>query len=91
MAHFLALLEQYGLLIIFGNVLLEQAGLPLPAYEVVERSGPAHAPNFTVEVKVRGFEPERGEGGSRQSAEKAAAQTMLLKREGVESEASREP
>ncbi len=62
-------------------------GLPLPAYEVVQREGPAHAPVFTVEVRVKGFEPERGEGGSRQAAEKAAAQVMLLKREGVESEA----
>jgi len=63
-------------------------GLPLPAYEVVGREGPAHAPVFTVEVRVNGFEAERGEGPSRQSAEKAAAQVMLLKREGVESEAS---
>lgn len=62
-------------------------GLPLPAYEVVGRTGPAHAPAFTVEVRIQGFEPERGEGGSRQAAEKSAAQTMLLKREGVESEA----
>jgi len=62
-------------------------GLPLPTYEVVGREGPAHAPVFTVEVRVKGFEPERGEGGSRQAAEKAAAQVMLLKREGVESEA----
>lgn len=61
--------------------------LPLPAYSVVERQGPAHAPTFTVEVHVQGFEPERGEAGSRQAAEKAAAQVMLLKREGVESEA----
>ncbi len=58
-------------------------GLPLPAYEIVGREGPAHAPAFTVEVAVQGFTPERGEGGSRQSAEKSAAQTMLLKREGV--------
>jgi len=63
-------------------------GLPLPAYEVVGREGPAHAPVFTVEVRVKGFEAERGEGSSRQAAEKAAAQVMLLKREGVESEAS---
>jgi membrane protein DedA with SNARE-associated domain/rhodanese-related sulfurtransferase len=39
MAHFLALLEQYGLLIIFGNVLLEQAGLPLPAYPLLLVTG----------------------------------------------------
>ena len=65
-------------------------GLPLPAYEVVGQSGPPHAPVFTVEVRIQGFEPERGEGGSRQAAEKSAAQTMLLKREGVESEAEAE-
>ena len=39
MQHFLALLEQYGLLIIFGNVLLEQAGLPLPAYPLLLVTG----------------------------------------------------
>ncbi|MDZ4372456.1 MAG: ribonuclease III [Phenylobacterium sp.] len=58
--------------------------LPLPVYEVVGREGPAHAPVFTVEVRVQGLEPERGEGSSRQSAEKAAAQAMLIKREGHE-------
>lgn len=62
-------------------------GLPLPAYEVVGQSGPPHAPVFTVEVAIQGFEPERGEGGSRRAAEKAAAQTMLLKREGADFEA----
>lgn len=61
-------------------------GLPLPHYEIVSREGPAHAPVFVIEVQVQGFSPERGEGGSRQTAEKSAAQTMLLKREGVESE-----
>ena len=62
-------------------------GLPLPCYEVVSRVGPAHAPVFTVAVRVQGFGEERGEGGSRQAAEKSAATSMLLKREGVESEA----
>jgi len=57
-------------------------GLPLPAYEVLAQEGPSHQPSFTVEVRVQGFEPERGEGGSRRAAEKSAAQTMLLKREG---------
>ena len=54
---------------------------------MVARTGPAHAPVFTVAVHVQGFGEERGEGGSRQAAEKIAAQAMLLKREGVESEA----
>jgi ribonuclease-3 len=60
-------------------------GLPLPRYDVVSREGPPHQPVFTVEVAVSGFDSERGEGGSRQSAEKAAAQAMLLKREGTTS------
>jgi ribonuclease-3 len=57
-------------------------GLPLPAYEVISRKGPDHAPIFTVAVSVEGFLPERGDGRSRQDAEKSAAQMMLLKREG---------
>jgi ribonuclease-3 len=56
--------------------------LPVPAYTVVEQSGPDHAPRFIVEVSVRGYESERGEGGSRREAEKAAAMIMLLKQEG---------
>jgi len=57
-------------------------GLPLPAYEVADRQGPDHAPAFTVRVSVEGFPSEEGRGRSRQDAEKAAAQAMLLKREG---------
>ncbi len=57
-------------------------GLPLPLYAVVARTGPDHAPTFTVEATVQGFDPERGEGRSRQDAEKAAALAMLLRREG---------
>jgi ribonuclease-3 len=56
--------------------------LPMPVYTVVERTGPDHAPRFIVEVEVRGYEAERGEGGSRREAEKAAALVMLLKQEG---------
>jgi ribonuclease-3 len=52
-------------------------GRPLPAYAVVSREGPDHAPRFRVEVKVEGFEPATGEGASRQAAEKAAAQALL--------------
>ena len=52
------------------------------AAAAVAREGPDHAPSFTVEVTVQGFPPEAGQGRSRQDAEKAAAQVMLLKREG---------
>jgi ribonuclease-3 len=58
------------------------AGKPLPRYDVIAREGPDHAPRFTVEALVEGFEPARASGRSRQEAEKAAAQA-LLKREGA--------
>jgi ribonuclease-3 len=57
-------------------------GKPLPAYAVAERTGPEHAPEFTVEVVVEGLPPAAGAGASRQAAEKAAAQA-LLEREGA--------
>jgi ribonuclease-3 len=59
-------------------------GLPLPVYDLVGRSGPDHAPTFTVSVVVQGYAPEHGQGRSRQDAEKAAALEMLLKREGAD-------
>ncbi|MCH8685544.1 ribonuclease III [Pedomonas mirosovicensis] len=54
-------------------------GLPLPAYAIVGRCGPHHAPEFTVEVSVRSLEPVRATGRSRQEAEKQAAATLLAK------------
>jgi ribonuclease-3 len=51
----------------------------MPIYAVVDRQGPDHAPRFTVEVQVRGTEPERGEGANKQEAEKAAAVALLAK------------
>lgn len=62
----------------------QSLGLPLPVYQVVGREGPDHAPFFTVQVAVEGFPAEQAQGRSRQDAEKAAAQVMLLKREGPE-------
>ena len=53
-----------------------------PAYRVVARTGPDHAPQFTVEVEIAGLPVETAVGGSRQSAEAAAA-LALLKREGI--------
>jgi ribonuclease III len=58
-------------------------GLPLPVYGLVGRQGPDHAPSFTVEVAVRGFEPQRAQGRSKQEAEKAAALAMLSKHGGA--------
>ncbi len=56
-------------------------GKGAPAYRIVSREGPDHAPTFVVEAAVAGWEPARGEGRSRQDAEKAAAAAML-QREG---------
>jgi ribonuclease-3 len=60
----------------------QAAGHPLPAYDVLKRVGPPHAPTFTVQAVVEGYEPAQASGRSRQEAEKAAAQA-LLKREGA--------
>jgi len=51
--------------------------LPQPSYAVVGRSGPDHAPNFTVELSLGDLVPTQGHGRSRQDAEKEAAQVML--------------
>ena len=53
-----------------------------PRYEVTGRSGPDHAPTFTVTVTLDGFAPQAAVGRSRQEAEKSAA-AAWLKREGV--------
>lgn len=60
-------------------------GLPLPKYEMVSRTGPDHAPVFTISVLVEGFDPLSAEGASRRAAEKAAAILLLNKIEGSSS------
>ena len=57
-------------------------GHPLPVYAVVHREGPEHAPVFTVQVTVDGYGSAQGQGTSRQTAEKSAAQA-LIDREGA--------
>ncbi|MEL6060601.1 MULTISPECIES: ribonuclease III [unclassified Methylobacterium] len=56
--------------------------LPIPTYEVVERTGPDHAPKFRIAVRVEGLAPGLGEGTSKRIAEQAAAQA-LMEREGI--------
>lgn len=51
--------------------------LPLPEYKVVQQTGPAHEPEFTIEVRVRGQEPIRALGKSKRVAEQAAAAQLL--------------
>lgn len=52
-------------------------GKPLPAYEVVGQTGPAHDPRFEVRVTVAGLPPVTAAGPSKRAAEKAAASTLL--------------
>ena len=58
-------------------------GRPAPVYRVAGRSGPDHQPSFVVEVEVAGEAPARGEGGSLQAAEKAAALEWLRRGRGA--------
>jgi ribonuclease-3 len=53
--------------------------LPQPRYEVMGRTGPDHAPVFTVELSIAGRPPVRATGRSRQEAEKSAARELLSK------------
>ena len=48
-----------------------------PKYKVVERTGPDHAPQFTVQVSITDSDATQGKGGSRREAEQAAAEEML--------------
>jgi ribonuclease III len=52
-------------------------GLPIPQYEIVERSGPDHAPQFKIRVTLQGIEPKEATAGTRRTAEKQVAEIML--------------
>jgi ribonuclease-3 len=47
------------------------------SYVVIEQSGPEHSPHFVVEARVDGYEPARGEAGSKRSAQRSAAAAFL--------------
>ena len=56
-----------------------QRGLLPPAYEVLEKTGPDHAPQFTARVLIGGKPAGVGVGGSKLKAETQAAQAALNK------------
>lgn len=56
--------------------LVQSQKLGIPIYEVIQRTGPAHMPNFEVAVYV-GNHKKTGTGASIKSAEKEAAIKML--------------
>ncbi|SNY93067.1 RNAse III [Cohaesibacter sp. ES.047] len=53
--------------------------LPPPVYSLMERTGPDHAPEFTLKVKVPSLEPAVGKGSSKRIAEQEAARSMLIR------------
>ncbi|MEA2759549.1 MAG: ribonuclease [Methylobacteriaceae bacterium] len=57
-------------------------GLPTPVYKTQERSGPDHAPRFTISVEVDGFPTISADAGSKRAAEQGAAEAFLV-REGM--------
>jgi len=54
-------------------------GLEPPAYVETERKGPDHAPEFTISVRIAGFEPLQATGASKKVAEHKAAEAFLLR------------
>lgn len=54
-----------------------------PSYEVVERSGPHHAPRFTVKASIGTLAEASATGSSKQEAETAAAAALLEKVKGA--------
>jgi ribonuclease-3 len=51
--------------------------MPLPVYETVARTGPSHAPQFTVRLMIEGLPPLEATAGSKRIAEQQAAAEML--------------
>ena len=51
--------------------------LPIPAYCVVSREGPEHAPVFVVRVEIEGHGPAQGTGKNKRIAEQNAAAALL--------------
>ncbi len=52
-------------------------GYDLPDYSVVDRSGPDHAPTYTVQVAVVGCGTAQASGSSKRDAERAAAADLF--------------
>jgi len=52
-------------------------GLGLPTYVAVAQTGPDHAPEFTIEVHLKGHKPISGSGRNKRLAEREAAKLAL--------------
>lgn len=56
---------------------VQERGMPLPRYDIVDQTGPDHAPVFTMTVTIDGHEPAQGKGPSKRIAAQAAAQALI--------------
>jgi len=56
---------------------VQSKGAELPRYRTVERTGPDHAPSFTIEVSIDGGHCARGTANSKRVAERDAAEALL--------------
>ena len=52
-------------------------GRKLPEYVVLREEGAAHAPQFTIEVRVEGVAPAHATAGNKKQAERDAAEKIL--------------
>lgn len=52
-------------------------GLPLPRYDVIDRSGPDHEPVYEIEVQVAPHGAAKAKGSSKRDAERNAAALLL--------------
>ena len=56
---------------------VQAEGRPPPDYVEVARTGPDHAPVFTIEARLADGRTARAEAGSKRAAEQAAAEALL--------------
>jgi ribonuclease-3 len=54
-------------------------GLPAPLYRETARSGPDHAPEFTISVEVPGYRNAEAKGFAKRLAEQAAAAAFIAR------------
>ena len=56
-------------------------GYTTPTYTELNRDGPDHQPNFTVEVRLQNDEVAEGRAGTKRQAEQSAAKALLARLE----------
>ncbi|MEM8773583.1 MAG: ribonuclease III [Pseudomonadota bacterium] len=61
--------------------LAQAQGLQPPEYVEIDRSGPDHAPQFTIEARLTNGKKEKATAGSKRQAEQAAAKALLARME----------